>query len=453
LLFNIFFGAIINAFHNECEKENQIGLGLNFDGDWQNNFVMNKFMKQRKNVTEGIMGRRRRGGSGWNSASAFSLKLLEILFADDCEIFAESEEALQTMLNIFVRVSKAFAQEVSVKKTKVVVVERKREGDEGRQEPTVYIEGTALEVVSDFVYLGSKEASSGSMDVEVNVRVQRMHAAFEEWSGRILMNQCLTLELRLKFFNLIVVSNGVYGCATWNLCAKHIRKLESAQFQLLKKLFGVKHCRQLSYVDVLRMAEQAGCPILPMECKIEKLQLRYLGHVERMGEGRLQKQIMYSCLNIGNGGRNRIGAPAQNYRIVIIDALKKFGYAPGSWREAAVDRVAWRHQLNSTGQDLCLEKWLAKREAQRVLRHAREGRDWEEDSNVSTSSYGSEEEENNLEEIRGGEITELTNEITVATTEVPMSQTVDLYFGSSNSRRLHVLRSRHRREQREVYNT
>jgi hypothetical protein len=371
LLFNIFFGAIINAFHKECEKENRLDLGLKFDGNWQNNFVMNKFIKQRQS------SRNRRGG-GVNHTSAFSFKLFEILFADDCELFAESEEALQMMINIFVRIAKAFAQEVSVKKTKVVVVERKRADiAEDRPAPVICIEGTTLEVLSDFVYLGSKEASSGTMDVEVNVRVQRMHAAFAEWSGRILMNKCLSMELRLKFFTLMVVSNGVYGCATWNLCAKHVRKLDSAQFQLLKKLFGIKHSHhQISYVEILRMADQAGCPILPLECKIEKLQLRYLGHVERMGDGRLQKQIMYSCLNIGNVCSNRLGAPAQNYRIVIVDALKKFGYSPGSWREAAADRTAWRHQLNSTGQDACLEKWLRKRESQQLLRHARQQRNW-----------------------------------------------------------------------------
>jgi O-acetylhomoserine/O-acetylserine sulfhydrylase-like pyridoxal-dependent enzyme len=49
---------------------------------------------------------------------------MEILFADDCELFAESEEALNIMVNIFDRVAMVFAQELSIPKTKVMVVER-----------------------------------------------------------------------------------------------------------------------------------------------------------------------------------------------------------------------------------------------------------------------------------------------------------------------------------------
>jgi hypothetical protein len=288
-----------------------------------------------------------------------------------------------------------------VKKTKVIVVEKQRKNSVATDgispaAPNIVINGYVLEVVSDFVYLGSKESKTGDLDAEVNVRVQRMHAAFEEWSGRILLNPCLSKRLQLTFFNLIVVSNGVYGCATWNLTAKHMGKLDSAQFQLLKRLFKVRPASNISYETILRMTERDGCAILPIECKIGKLQLRYLGHVERMGNGRLQKQIMYSCLDAG-GRNNRIGAPSQNYRLVIVDALKKFGYSPRSWRDDAGDRSSWRHHLNSQGQDSCIEKWLEKKAAQRLVRHARRDRlvveeEKTEDSNVEYYEDGSDNE-------------------------------------------------------------
>jgi hypothetical protein len=40
----------------------------------------------------------------------------------------------------------------------------------------------------------------------------------------------------------------------------------------------------------------------------------------------------------------------QNYRLAIVEALKKFGYSPLNWRTRAMDRISWRHQLNSQGQ-------------------------------------------------------------------------------------------------------
>jgi hypothetical protein len=60
LLFNIFLGAIINAFHLECAKETGIELGLKFHVDWRNNFVLNEFVKHRQhNCTGSIVTRSR----------------------------------------------------------------------------------------------------------------------------------------------------------------------------------------------------------------------------------------------------------------------------------------------------------------------------------------------------------------------------------------------------------
>jgi hypothetical protein len=322
LLFNIFFGAIIHAFHGECNKETNIKLGLNFNVNWRNNFVLNKFVDQRIRK-QSILHR---------PPPESVTHLMEILFADDCELFAESEEALQKMVDVFVKVSSAFAQEVSVKKTKVLVVQKCLQGSE-RIVPAITINGALLENVEEFVYLGSKESNLGDMAAESAVREQRMRTAFSQWEGRVLMNPHLSRHLRLKFFNLIVVSNGIYGCATWNLTKKQIHDLESIQLRLLKKVCGVRDDSRASYQDVMKIAERAGCPVVPLGCTIAKLQLRYLGHVERMRNSRIQRRILYGQLHLPKGKKKK-GAPARNYRKAIADALKNFGYSPTQWQVA-----------------------------------------------------------------------------------------------------------------------
>jgi hypothetical protein len=52
------------------------------------------------------------------------IKIWVILFADDCAIVSESEEELQEILRTFVEVCTLFGQEVSYKKTEVMVVQR-----------------------------------------------------------------------------------------------------------------------------------------------------------------------------------------------------------------------------------------------------------------------------------------------------------------------------------------
>jgi hypothetical protein len=298
---------------------------------------------------------------------------MEILFADDCELFAESEEALQKMVDLFVKVSSAFAQEVSVKKTKVLVVQ-KCVTESDRIVPSININGALLENVEDFVYLGSKESSSGDMVAESAVREHRMRTAFSLWEGRVLMNPHLSRHLRLKFFNLIVVTNGIYGCATWNLTRKQIHDLESIQLRLLKKVCGLRADSRASYQDVMKIAERAGCPVVPLGCTIAKLQLRYLGHVERMGNSRVQRRILYGQLDLSNGGKRKKGAPARNYRRTIADALKNFGYSPAQWQELASDRSGWRQLLNSSGKEYYIKKWQAKKREEARKRHARIGR-------------------------------------------------------------------------------
>ena len=95
-------------------------------------------------------------------------RIFEILYADDCVLLATSAEALQRMLDIFDGITALVGQQVSIKKSKVMAVDRHRhavfqvekEGrsvEEVRDPPRILVRGEVLEVVVSFVYLGSLE--------------------------------------------------------------------------------------------------------------------------------------------------------------------------------------------------------------------------------------------------------------------------------------------------------
>jgi hypothetical protein len=344
LLFNIFFGAIINAFHNECQKVSTV-LGVQFGFDFSKKsfecFIANKH-------------------------TTFT-QLMEILFADDCELFAESEEALNIMVNIFDRVAMVFAQELSIPKTKVMVVERINAIQRARTIPIIQVRGKTLEVVDQFTYLGSRESNEGDMTSEIAIRKQRMVAAFSTWSGRILLNPKISERLRLVFFNMIVVPNGLYGCATWNLSARDIKQLDSVQYRLLKRLLFIGKIRKISYERVLKLCEDLGCRIIPMECRILKLQLRYMGHIIRMGNNRLQRIIAHGSIS---AGKRKQGAPPRNFRHAAKYALENFGYLQDDWHVLALSRKDWRRWVNIDGVDFFLHNWIEKRAKARAIRHA-----------------------------------------------------------------------------------
>ena len=72
---------------------------------------------------------------------------------------------------------------------------------------------------------------------------------------------------------------------------------------------------------------------------IMESQLRWSGHVARMPEYRLPKQVFFGELSTGNRSRGR---PIQRYKDTLKAALKKCNIDPASWEVLAQDRSAWR---------------------------------------------------------------------------------------------------------------
>ena len=72
---------------------------------------------------------------------------------------------------------------------------------------------------------------------------------------------------------------------------------------------------------------------------IAQKQLRWTGHVIRMTEDRLPRQILYGQLPQGH---RRQGGPMKRYKDQIKSTLKKCEIEPQSLEVKASDRPAWR---------------------------------------------------------------------------------------------------------------
>ena len=70
--------------------------------------------------------------------------------------------------------------------------------------------------------------------------------------------------------------------------------------------------------------------------------LRWAGHLNRLGDDRLPKQILYSQLREGSLG---IGRPKLRYKDNIKRNLKDFNIPIGSWQDATRDRINWRKMI------------------------------------------------------------------------------------------------------------
>ena len=70
-------------------------------------------------------------------------------------LLSELEEDLQQMVNHFHVIATAYGQEISIKKTNIMVVQCKRLATLMQSSPSIMIEGEELEVEQEFRYFGS----------------------------------------------------------------------------------------------------------------------------------------------------------------------------------------------------------------------------------------------------------------------------------------------------------
>ena len=124
------------------------------------------------------------------------------------------------------------------------------------------------------------------------------------------------IQKTLKFlmFEVLVLSAGLYGCATWNSTSENIHDLEVWHQRAVRKILKIKWFDHISFFDIVHLASKCGYRLVPIELRIRECRLRYLGHVERMENSRLPKILLHAECDLG---KRDVGQPALNYRSCI----------------------------------------------------------------------------------------------------------------------------------------
>ncbi|KAG8237103.1 hypothetical protein J437_LFUL015470 [Ladona fulva] len=134
---------------------------------------------------------------------------------------------------------------------------------------------------------------------------------------RIFNNKDLSAKTKTVVFKAVVLSVLLYGNECWILYQKHVRALEKSQQRRLRSILGIRWQDHISNQEVL---ERANCK--PMETILAQNHLRWLGHVCRMTDERLPKQILYGELA---QGRRNPGGQLKRYKDVSSAIVKKAG--------------------------------------------------------------------------------------------------------------------------------
>jgi hypothetical protein len=349
-LFNIFFGEIIRQMKMEFQTAGLQGARIQF---------------RRTGVAVNGGGRFRTNDRDIERATIF-----EVLFADDLVLYAASEAELQQMLDIFHRLVTKFGQEVSITKTKVLIVQRRGAMGESQFTPqTFFVGDQPIQIVDSFKYLGGLDTNDAKMTKEINVRIQRMKGVYAKYDKDIFQSNLATTR-KVDLFNMIVVINGLFGCQVWNVTQAQVEELEAVHFSLLRKMLRLR-TGEYSRGEVIQYCMHNNWKVLPIEWRMTKLQLRYLGHEVRVDPDRVPT-LPHNMLFRGHLDEfpRLQGRMEQAYPATIKRALEVVCGLQGTrWVELAKDKKKWKKFVDSEAVNIFMQGWEDKEQLKKELRH------------------------------------------------------------------------------------
>uniref|UniRef100_A0A803TM72 ribonuclease H n=1 Tax=Anolis carolinensis TaxID=28377 RepID=A0A803TM72_ANOCA len=292
--------------------------------------------------------------------------VIELQYADDNVVCAHSEEDLQATLNSFTEAYEKLGLSLNIEKTKVLFQQAPANPS---AKPGIQLNGVTLENVDHFRYLGSHLSTKVNIDTEIQHRLSSASAAFFRMKQRVFDDRDIRRETKVLVYKAIVLPTLLYACKTWTVYRRHTKLLERFHQRCLRKILQISWEDRRTNVSVLEEAKTTST-----EAILLRHQLRWTGHVVRMPDHRLPKQLLYSELK--NGKRN-VGGQEKRFKYGLKANLKNCGIDTENWEALALERSNWRSAVTSSAVEFeeARTEGLREKRAKRKERQANPDRD------------------------------------------------------------------------------
>nr|VZI32221.1 unnamed protein product [Spirometra erinaceieuropaei] len=282
----------------------------------------------------------------------------ELLFADDCALNTTSEAEMQRSMDLFSAVCENFGLVINTQKT-VVMHQPPPNSATTPNAPQINVNGTQLQVVENFPYLGSTLSRNTKIDDEVANRISNASQAFGRLQSTVWNRHGLQLSTKLKMYKAVILPTLLYGAETWTVYTRQARRLNHFQLSCLRRILRLNWQDRIPDTEVL---ERTG--ILSIYSMLRQMQLRGSGHLVRMDDERLPKRLFYG--DVATGSR-RQGGQIRRYKDTLKSSLKRLQINPTNWEELARDRPTWRRTVK-TGAAIYEANRIAAAKAKREVR-------------------------------------------------------------------------------------
>ena len=180
--------------------------------------------------------------------------------------------------------------------------------------------------------MGVRITKDGNYEPEINDRINRGRAAITKLNS-VLWDRDVTSKTKTHVYHAVVKSTITYATETWCLKAKTIAKLNSTEMDFWR------HSALISRKDKIRnnIIKQKMNVTRSLVDDIKTKQLQWYGHVQRMEERRLPKEVM----KWRPPGRRKRGRP----KLTWVEGIRGLMGVKGSMEEDWNDRSNWEKKI------------------------------------------------------------------------------------------------------------
>nr|VZI23898.1 unnamed protein product [Spirometra erinaceieuropaei] len=146
----------------------------------------------------------------------------ELFFADDCALKTTSEEAMQRSMDLFSAACENFGLVINTQKT-VVIHQPPPKSATAPNAPQSSVNGTQMQVVYNFPYLGSTLIRNTKIDDEVANRISKASQDFGRLQSIVWNRHALQLSTKLKMYKAGILLTLLYGAETCTVYTKQTR--------------------------------------------------------------------------------------------------------------------------------------------------------------------------------------------------------------------------------------
>ena len=211
-------------------------------------------------------------------------------YSDDTTLMAESEEELKSLLMKVKEESGKVCLKLSIQKTKIMASSL----------ITLWqIDGGKMEMVIDFIFLGSKINGDGDCSHEIKRCLLLGRKTITNLYS-IFKSKDITLPTKVCTVKAMVLPVVMYGCESWTIKKVECQRIDAFELWCWRRLLRVPWTAWRSNQSILKEIN----PEYSLTGLTLKLKIQYFGHLMRRADS-LEKTLCSGRLRTGEEGGDR----------------------------------------------------------------------------------------------------------------------------------------------------